>query len=204
MKRFFRPAVVILILSALAIFVGWRLFLSGGGVVGPNVEAIRKLAAAGDMESSYTMGEMYRLGQGGVTQDMARAFEWYRLADQIGGSRDAEFAMAQMYFHGRGVARDYAEAFALYKKAAAKGHHIAQYLIGAMYEEGWAVKRDYVEAWKWYTLALAGRDQAIALNPLYDPRQALDRLEPRMNKAQIRRGRQRVKDWRFEHEDPFN
>jgi len=162
----------------------------------------KKAALQGHSGSQYALGRILEQGDG-VRQNFGRAFEWYRLAAEMGGSPDADFAMAQMYFHGRGVAQDYAEAYALYTKAAHKGHRIAQHMLGAMYEEGWVDKKDFVEAYKWYTLALPGRDQAIALNPLYDPRRALDRLMPRMTKFQIRRGKQRVRDWRAEHGDPF-
>ncbi len=169
------------------------------------VQAFRwhKMAALqGHTGSQYTLGLILERGDG-VRQNLARAFEWYSLAAKMSDNPDAEFAMAQMYFHGRGVSQDYAEAFILFDKAARKGHRIAQHLLGAMYEEGWADGRDLVEAYKWYTLALPGRQAAIALNPLYDPRLMLDRLMPRMTKFQIRRGEQAVKDWRLEHGDPF-
>lgn len=163
----------------------------------------KKAALAGHTGSQYALGRILEQGDG-VRQNLAKAFEWYSLASKLEGHREAEFAMAQMYFHGRGVSQDYAEAFSLYEKVARKGHLIAQHLLGAMYEEGWAGSKNFVEAYKWYTLALPGRDAAIALNPLYDPRQALDRLTPRMTKFQIRRGEQRVSDWRIEHDDPFS
>ncbi|HER26803.1 MAG TPA: sel1 repeat family protein [Rhodospirillales bacterium] len=162
-----------------------------------------KAALQGHVGSQYTLGLILEGGEG-VRQNLAKAFEWYSLAAKMGDLVEAEFAMGLMYFHGRGVTQDYAEAFDLFEKTARKGHLVAQYLLGAMYEEGWVNGRDFVEAYKWYTLALPGRDAAIALNPLYDPRRALDRLIPRMTKFQIRRAKQAIKDWRFDNEDPFD
>jgi|FLOH01.1.fsa_nt_gi TPR repeat protein len=163
----------------------------------------KKAALQGHTGSQYMMGQILEQGDG-VRQNLARAFEWYSLAAKMSDNPDAEFAMAQMYFHGHGVAQDFAEAFILYEKAARKGQRIAQHMLGAMYEEGWANGRDLVEAYKWYTLALPGRQAAIALNPLYDSRLMLDRLMPRMTKFQIRRGDEAVKDWKIEHDDPFS
>ena len=238
MKRYFPRILTAVIIFMLGLALAWWAFSYDHADVSPANEAIQAQAEAGNINSRYALGEMYRLGQGmdkdmqlayqwhkkaalqghigsqytlglileqggGVRQNLGRAFEWYRLASEMGDNPDAEFAMAQMYFYGRGVAQDFAEARALYDTAARKGHRIAQHLLGAIYEEGWADKQDFVEAYRWYTLALPGRDQAIALNPLYDPKRALDRLMPRMTKFQIRRGEQLVRDWHFEHGDPF-
>jgi len=163
----------------------------------------KKAALQGHTGSQYTLGQILEQGDG-VRQSLAQAFEWYSLAAKMSDNPEAEFAMALMYFRGLGVTQDFAEAFDLFEKTAFKGHLIAQHLLGAMFEQGWSTgKKDFVEAYKWYTLALPGRDAAMALDPLYDPRQALDRLMPRMTKFQIRRGEQAVQDWRLEHDDPF-
>lgn len=163
----------------------------------------KKAALQGHTGSQYALGQILEQGDG-VRQNLAQAFEWYSLAAKMSDNPDAEFSLARMYFQGLGVARDYAEAFGLFEKSALKGHLIAQHLLGAMYEQGWSSgQKDFVEAYKWYTLALPGRDAAMALDPLYDPRQALDRLIPRMTKNQIRLGKMAVQDWQLEHGDPF-
>ena len=56
----------------------------------------------------------------GVTQDYAKAREWYEKAAAAGDA----VAMSQLgllYDNGQGVAQDYAKAREWYEKAAAKG-----------------------------------------------------------------------------------
>jgi TPR repeat protein len=55
-----------------------------------------------------------------------------------------------MYYMGRGVARDYKQAFFWSQKAAAAGKADAQYLIGAMYYTGNAVPLDQRQAVWWF------------------------------------------------------
>jgi len=154
-----------------------------------------KAANKGHSRAQLAIGRLYEAGDG-VTQNMGRAMEWYRLAANLGRLAEARFAMGQMYFKGRGVPQDYPQAFEWYKKAAGQGHPVAQHLLGAMYEEGWAVRRDVIEAYKWYTLAMPGKKQAMAVNPLYDPARARAMLAEKMNKFQIGRGEKRAREWR--------
>jgi TPR repeat protein len=49
------------------------------------------------------------------------------------GNADAEHLLGLMYYQGRGVPRDYKQAFSWHYKAAVQGKADAQYVIGAMY-----------------------------------------------------------------------
>ena len=60
-----------------------------------------------------------------------------------------------MYYYGKGVAQDNAEALKWYRKAAEQGHASAQYNLGYMYEYGIGVAKDLHEARKWYQKAAA-------------------------------------------------
>ncbi|MEE8393515.1 MAG: tetratricopeptide repeat protein, partial [Rhodospirillales bacterium] len=131
-----------------------------------------------------------------IEQNYFKAAEWYSLASNLGRHAQSQFALAQLYFNGRGVPHDYAEALALYRKAARRGHAAAQYLIGAMYQDGWGVKSDYAEAYKWYSLALPRAAEVMAVNSSYDPARALERLKKKMRKFQIGQGEKRLKEWR--------
>ncbi len=155
---------------------------------------LNKVAKKGYARAQYELGQLYEKGEG-VAQDYSKASEWYSLASNLGNNRDAQFALANLYFNGRGVPHDYAEALSLYLKAANHGHAAAQYLVGAMYQDGWGVKSDYAEAYKWYSLALANAARVIAVNPLYDPAKALERLKPKMKKFQIEQGKRRLEQW---------
>lgn len=77
------------------------------------------------------------------------------------GDADAQFNMGNLFFKGREVVRDYAEAAKWYRLAALKGHAPAQLKTGMMYEAGVGVEQDDTEAVRWYRLA-AGQGLAGA------------------------------------------
>lgn len=154
-----------------------------------------RAAEQGHSGGQYKLGLIYQTGEG-IRQNLKRAAEWYRLASRQGNYAPAQFALGMMSFLGQGVLQDYVGAFGWFEKAARQGHPVAQHLLGAMYEEGWAVGRNLIEAYKWYTLAIPGRDQAMAVNRIYDPVRARRLLAAKMNKFQIARGRQYADEWR--------
>jgi TPR repeat protein len=69
------------------------------------------------------------------------------------GNADAEHLLGLMYYMGRGVQRDYKQAFAWHYKAALQGKADAQYVIGAMYYTGNAVPLDQKLAVTWFRKA---------------------------------------------------
>jgi TPR repeat protein len=69
------------------------------------------------------------------------------------GNADAQHVLGLMYYMGRGVPRDYAQAFAWDYKAAVQGLPAAEYVIGAMYYTGNAVPQDQVLAVSWFRKA---------------------------------------------------
>jgi hypothetical protein len=69
------------------------------------------------------------------------------------GNADAQHVLGLMYYMGRGVPRDYAQAFAWHYRAALQGLPAAQYVIGAMYYTGNAVPRDPGRAVSWFRKA---------------------------------------------------
>lgn len=66
------------------------------------------------------------------------------------GDRDAQFLLAMMYEHGRGVQKSNEEAFMWYKQAAEQGHDAAQNNLGQMYNKGEGVKQNFKEAVRWF------------------------------------------------------
>jgi TPR repeat protein len=66
------------------------------------------------------------------------------------GNADAQHLLGLMYYMGRGVQRDYKQAFAWHEKAARQGKADAQYVIGAMYYTGNAVPQDHKQAVHWF------------------------------------------------------
>src|SRR5687767_2719404 len=56
------------------------------------------------------------------------------------------FQKGEEYLHGRGVARDPAEAILWYRKAAARGHAGSMKQLGWMHQKGLGVKQDHAAA----------------------------------------------------------
>jgi TPR repeat protein len=79
-----------------------------------------------------------------------------RLAKQ--GDANGEFELARMYFDGKGVNKNYAEALQWYRKAAEQGHVRAQFYLGEMYLRGQGTPEDYAEALQWIQKAAKQND----------------------------------------------
>ena len=60
------------------------------------------------------------------------------------------YELGELYYHGKGTGRDYAEAFKVYTQSAAKGYVLAEANMGYLYERGLGVGRDYKKAMEWY------------------------------------------------------
>lgn len=69
------------------------------------------------------------------------------------GHADAQHLLGLMYYMGRGVERDYKQAFTWHHKAAQQGKADAQYVVGAMYYTGNAVPLDQKQAVTWFRKA---------------------------------------------------
>ena len=69
------------------------------------------------------------------------------------GHAEAQHLLGLMYYMGRGVARDYKQAFAWHQKAALQGKADAQYVVGAMYYTGNSVPQDQKHAVTWFRKA---------------------------------------------------
>lgn len=85
------------------------------------------------------------------------------------GNPDAQHLLGLMYYMGRGVARDYKQAFAWHLKAAEQGKADAQYVVGAMYYTGNAVPQDQKHAVTWFRKAAekGNSDAQHALGLMY-------------------------------------
>lgn len=69
------------------------------------------------------------------------------------GDAAAQYRLGEMYDLGRGVAQDYAQAVAWYRRAAEQGHAPAQFALAEMYKNGDGVPKDMQAAVRWYRRA---------------------------------------------------
>lgn len=81
------------------------------------------------------------------------------------GEAEAQNALGEAYYDGKGVTENLPEAVKWYKKAALQENAKAQYNLGNCYYYGNGVYKDYGEAVKWYTKA-AEQGYAEAQNDL--------------------------------------
>lgn len=71
----------------------------------------------------------------------------HALAEQ--GDAQAQFALGNMYEHGRGVPQSFAEALKWYQASADQGFATAQSTLGYLYQYGGIVKQDLQAAFMW-------------------------------------------------------
>jgi TPR repeat protein len=96
-----------------------------------------------------------------LTRDSDQAQKWIRKAAEK--LWDAKFMLGFMYFHGRGVSQDYAEAAKWLSEPASRGHIGAQQLLGVMYYKGLGVAQDYAAAYKLLDAPAANGDSQSQL-----------------------------------------
>lgn len=65
------------------------------------------------------------------------------------GDANAQFALGQMYEHGRGVPQSFVEAIKWYQASANQGFATAQSTLGYLYQYGEGVKKDPQTAYMW-------------------------------------------------------
>ncbi|KAF9131986.1 hypothetical protein BGW39_000989 [Mortierella sp. 14UC] len=132
--------------------------------------------AQGDIyKDGKNNADLYHEGQG-VTQDYARALEWYlKAADQ--NQAAAEYNIRVVYEKGLGVEVDHVLAMEWYKKAAGRGDADAQFSIGWLYDNGeGGVPQDGALAMEWYLKAAEQGYNAAQFNLglLYEAGPGLD------------------------------
>jgi TPR repeat protein len=119
--------------------------------------ALKPLAHAGNAAAQFSLGFIYRRGQG-VAQSDTEAVKWYRKAADQGHAR-AQGYLGFMYDQGKGVPQSGRKALKWYTKAAKQGNANAQFNLGVMYAKGEGVPENYAEAYRWMSLAAASGDQ---------------------------------------------
>ena len=97
-----------------------------------------------------------------------------------------------MYYLGKGVKKDLAEAARWYRKSAEGGWNIGQLNLANLYVSGEGVPTDYVIAYMWYTLASSSGDETS--------RKMMDVIAARMKREDIAEARRRAEQWSKAHD----
>ncbi|MFN2126604.1 MAG: tetratricopeptide repeat protein [Anaerolineales bacterium] len=88
-----------------------------GNKMRPNLPVITRDAENGNEFAAFRLGQLYRAGSWGITQDMNKARYWFERAAK-GGQRSAQIIMGQAYEFGRlNLQHDAQRAIAYYKLA---------------------------------------------------------------------------------------
>ncbi len=127
------------------------------------VDYYRQSAELGNAYGQYSLGYMYRYGQG-VQQNYSEAYPWLRKAAEKGIS-GAQYELGTLYKHGYGVKQDNTAMLEWYRKSAVQGFADAQFWLGVLYRIGDRIPQDYGEAMWWY-LKAAEQNHAAAKNEL--------------------------------------
>jgi hypothetical protein len=104
-----------------------------------SLEIEAKISAAaeqGDPEAQVAIGHLYERAE-----CISTAAEWYAKAAKQ-GNVDAQVRLAWFYFDGKGVSRDRAHAFDLFRCAAGQRDFRAQFQLAWMYENGVGTDRN--------------------------------------------------------------
>ncbi len=110
----------------------------------------RPLAAAGDADAQYNLGQAYRLGRG-VPADSQMAESWFKRAADQGHLRARNAYGLTLFQNGRR-----AEAIPFVEEAAGHGFPQAQYVFATLLFNGDMVQKDWVRSYALMTRAAAG------------------------------------------------
>lgn len=88
------------------------------------------------------------IGQATWADNVPDFKETFQVAKQ--GNAKAQYNLGGMYYNGKGVRKDYAQAVQWYRKAAEQGHTKAQFNLGVKYANGQGVRQNYKIAKEWF------------------------------------------------------
>ncbi len=84
--------------------------------------------------------------------DFERALrEWRPAAEE--GMVEAQYNLALLYYHGKGIPVDLEQAHQWYLRAAEQNYVRAQYRVAEMYEKGEGLRKDLIQAYFWFRVA---------------------------------------------------
>lgn len=123
------------------------------------------LSNLGDVRAMTTLGLMYARGIG-VPKNMAEAVrKWqFAAANEKSADAGAEYNLGLAYRIGDGIGADAAKAHYWMRRAARRGHVLAQTNLGLMYLEGFGTQRDPAEGASWLMVSARRGDAGAQEN----------------------------------------
>ena len=140
---------------------GWAAFEAGDARV--TLRLLEPLAQSGNKYAQYAVAEML-VRKHATTHNVMRAATLF-LAAAEQDVPAAQTRIGTAYFHGEGVAQDYALALSWFRRGAANGHASAQTNLAVMLADGIGAPRNPQEAMRWLNEALP-RGEANTFNTL--------------------------------------
>ena len=112
-----------------------------------NIGNIESDAAKNSTLAIFLLGALYS-GYSLPVFNYEKAFVYFQQAADAGHT-EAQKALGDCYFFGRGCAKNYESSLYWYQKAADAGNPQGMYGVGRIYEDGKGVERDYQKAAFW-------------------------------------------------------
>lgn len=99
------------------------------------------------------------------------------------GDTIAQFYLAEMHLHGRGVAQNFEDAAAWYAKAAESGHPEAQAALGSLQMLGLGVPRYPANAYFWLIFSVVWQDSDLRVAAMTSLGEVAAQLSPEQKRA---------------------
>jgi uncharacterized protein len=148
---------------------------------------LRKAASGGDKDARFILDMEADASSDGP--DCTLTIGWYR-DRAAGGDAHAQERLGELYFHGKSVPQNYAQALVWYRRAADQGDAAAQYYLGDMYAKGVGVTLDFTQAHVWFNLSASHSCPFAEYCAA-----ARDALAAKMTPAQIAEAQKRAQEW---------
>jgi uncharacterized protein len=109
------------------------------------------LAAKGDANAAFNLGQAYRLGRG-VSQDVAKSVGFYEQAAK-NGHVAAQGNLGTLLYFSAAPVQNRKKAVEWWHTAAQNGDNRAQYMLGVLYFNGDDVEKDWSKAYAYTSMA---------------------------------------------------
>jgi TPR repeat protein len=105
------------------------------------IDQVRKYAVQGNPYAIHALCYRTIYGHDGAIKNYKEAYSWCQKGANA-GNNSSQTLLAELYYFGNYVKKDYSKSFQLYKTAAESNHMHAQYIIYFMYSRGQGTNKD--------------------------------------------------------------